>query len=112
MRSWGLAASGLIKTFGDVLGYLHKASDALRVNAALGMQKNFDDEYTAFARANGLDGGRFGINRRRFRRIFLKETTNKLQHIGQIKNIRRSRKTYTPITLSTRGKKPVCRLAR
>lgn len=52
------------KSLGVVVGYQHKASDSLRFNAALGMQKNYDNEYTTFARANGLDSGRFGINRR------------------------------------------------
>lgn len=52
------------KALGVVLGYQHKASDSLRFNAALGAQKNYNNEYTDFARANGLDSGRFGINRK------------------------------------------------
>lgn len=52
------------KAVGVVLGYQHKPSDTLRYNFALGYQKNFDNDYTAFARANGLDSGRFGINRK------------------------------------------------
>ena len=52
------------KSLGVVLGYQHKASDSLRFNAALGVQKNFNNDYTDFARANGLDSGRFGINRK------------------------------------------------
>lgn len=52
------------KEIGLVLGYQHKASDSLRFNASLGMQKDYDNDYTAFARANGLDSGRFGINRK------------------------------------------------
>lgn len=103
-RGFGLAASGMYKTFGNdfmtwavtggtgigrylnyiegafydagnnrillekaagiVLGYQHKPSDTLRYNFALGYQKNFDNDYTDFARANGLDSGRFGINRK------------------------------------------------
>jgi hypothetical protein len=52
------------KAVGVVLGYQHKASDTLRFNGVLGYQRNYDNEYTDFARANGLDSGRFGINRR------------------------------------------------
>jgi hypothetical protein len=102
-RGYGLAASGLVKTFGDdfltwavtggtgigryfnyiegafydagnnrilmekalgiVLGYQHVASERLRFNAALGLQKNFRNEYTTFASDNGLDSGQFGVNR-------------------------------------------------
>lgn len=51
------------KAVGVVLGYQHKASDSLRFNGALGYQRNYDNEYTDFARANGLDSGRYGINR-------------------------------------------------
>ncbi|WP_420476308.1 DcaP family trimeric outer membrane transporter [Noviherbaspirillum sp. ST9] len=52
------------KAAGVVLGYQHKPSDTLRYNFALGYQKNFKNEYTDFAVANGLDSGRFGINRK------------------------------------------------
>lgn len=52
------------KAAGVVLGYQHKPSETLRYNFALGYQKNFNNEYTDFARANGLDSGRFGINRK------------------------------------------------
>ncbi|HYD96831.1 MAG TPA: DcaP family trimeric outer membrane transporter [Noviherbaspirillum sp.] len=52
------------KAAGIVLGYQHKPSDTLRYNFALGYQKNFTNEYTDFAVANGLDSGRFGINRK------------------------------------------------
>jgi type II secretory pathway pseudopilin PulG len=51
------------KTLGLVLGYQHKASDTLRFNGAFGIQRTYDNEYTNFAIANGLDSGRFGINR-------------------------------------------------
>ena len=50
------------KALGVVLGYQHKASDSLRFNGSVGVQKNYNNEYTDFARANGLDSGRFGIN--------------------------------------------------
>jgi hypothetical protein len=51
------------KALGVVLGYQHKPSDTLRYNFSVGYQKNFDNDYTEFARANGLGSGRFGINR-------------------------------------------------
>jgi len=53
----------LEKAIGTVIGYQHKASDSLRYNFGLGYQRNSDNEYTAWARANGLDSGRFGVNR-------------------------------------------------
>jgi len=46
-----------------VLGYQYKASDTFRANFVLGAQRNYDNAYTAFARANGLDSGQYGINR-------------------------------------------------
>jgi hypothetical protein len=52
------------KAAGIVLGYQHKASDMLRFNGSFGYQRNYDNEYTDWARANGLDSGRFGVNRR------------------------------------------------
>jgi hypothetical protein len=52
------------KALGVVLGYQHVASERLRFNAALGVQKNFNNEYTTFARANGLGSGQFGVNSR------------------------------------------------
>lgn len=52
----------LEKAAGIVLGYQHKQSDTLRYNFAVGYQKNFNNEYTDFARANGLGSGRFGVN--------------------------------------------------
>ncbi|WP_137890995.1 DcaP family trimeric outer membrane transporter [Ramlibacter sp. 2FC] len=54
----------LEKALGVVVGYQYKASDSLRANFVLGWQKNYDNAYTAFARANGLDSGQFGVNRR------------------------------------------------
>lgn len=54
----------LERAAGAYLGFQHKASDALRFNAAFGYQRNFDNAYTDFMRASGLDGGRFGVNRR------------------------------------------------
>jgi hypothetical protein len=54
----------LEKALGVVLGYQHKESDTLRYNASIGYQRNYDNEYTDWVRANGLDSGQFGINRR------------------------------------------------
>lgn len=54
----------LERALGVVIGYQHKPSDTFRINAVLGAQKNFDNDYTRFAQANGLDSGRFGINRK------------------------------------------------
>lgn len=54
----------LEKSLGLVLGYQHKPSETLRYNFVLGTQKNFDNEYTDYAKANGLDSGQFGVNRR------------------------------------------------
>lgn len=51
------------KAVGLVLGYQIKPSSSLRYNLALGVQRHYDNAYTDFARANGLDAGRFGINR-------------------------------------------------
>lgn len=53
----------LEKVLGIVVGYQYKASDTLRANFVLGAQRNYDNPYTAFARANGLDTGQWGINR-------------------------------------------------
>lgn len=50
------------KALGVVVGYQHKQSDTLRFNGSIGLQKNYSNDYTDFARANGLDSGRFGIN--------------------------------------------------
>jgi hypothetical protein len=57
------------KELGVVVGYQYKASDSFRTNFVLGWQRNYDNAYTAFARANGLDTaagalGQFAINRR------------------------------------------------
>ncbi len=53
----------LEKVLGLVVGYQYKASDTFRANFVWGAQRNYDNEYTAFARANGLDSGQYGINR-------------------------------------------------
>lgn len=52
------------KVAGLVVGYQHKFSDTLRMNIVYGGQRNFDNAYTDWARANGLDSGRYGVNRK------------------------------------------------
>ncbi|MEJ6001262.1 DcaP family trimeric outer membrane transporter [Paucibacter soli] len=49
---------------GLVLGYQRKVSDTFRMNFVYGLQKNRANEYTDWAAANGLDSGRYGINRK------------------------------------------------
>ena len=58
------------KVLGLLLGYQHKASATLRYNVALGAQRTFNNDYTAYAMSQGLGGassessfGRFGVNR-------------------------------------------------
>jgi outer membrane DcaP-like protein len=46
-----------------IAGYQYKPSDVLRFNFVYGMTRNFDNGYTDFIRAVGLDSGRFGVNR-------------------------------------------------
>ncbi|MBI5070740.1 MAG: porin [Deltaproteobacteria bacterium] len=53
----------LERALGIVAGYQYKVSPELRFNLVYGFQQNFDNGYTDFARANGLDSGRFGVNR-------------------------------------------------
>jgi hypothetical protein len=48
---------------GFVVGYQLKPTDWVRINFAYGMTRNFDNAYTEAIEANGLDTGRFGINR-------------------------------------------------
>ena len=52
------------KALGLVLGYQRKFSETFRMNFVLGTQKNYNNEYTDFALANGFGGGQFGVNRR------------------------------------------------
>jgi hypothetical protein len=53
----------LEQALGIVAGYQYKHSDTLRANFVAGWLKNYDNAYTAFARANGLGTGQFGVNR-------------------------------------------------
>lgn len=53
----------LEKAAGLVVGYQHKFSDTLRMNLVYGGQRNFDNAYTDWARSNGLNSGRYGVNR-------------------------------------------------
>ncbi|MEC5162450.1 MULTISPECIES: DcaP family trimeric outer membrane transporter [unclassified Janthinobacterium] len=50
------------KALGLVLGYQHKPSDTLRFNGSVGYQRNYDNAYTDYARANGLDSGQYAVN--------------------------------------------------
>lgn len=55
------------KSAGLVLGYQRKFSDTFRMNFVFGTQKTFNNDYTDYARDNGLsqfDRGQFGVNRR------------------------------------------------
>lgn len=57
----------LEKSAGLVLGYQHKFSDTFRMNFVAGTQKTFSNDYTDYARDNGLaqfDRGQYGVNRR------------------------------------------------
>ncbi|BDG10463.1 DcaP family trimeric outer membrane transporter [Anaeromyxobacter paludicola] len=51
------------QAIGAVVGYQFKPTDWVRFNLVGGFTRNFDNEYTTYAAANGLDSGRFGINR-------------------------------------------------
>jgi len=48
---------------GAWIGYQLKPNGWVRINANYGLTRHFNNGYTDFARANGLDAGRFGINR-------------------------------------------------
>jgi hypothetical protein len=50
------------KALGLVLGYQHKPSATLRFNGSVGYQRNYNNAYTDFARANGLDSGQYAVN--------------------------------------------------
>jgi hypothetical protein len=52
------------KALGLVLGYQRKFSDTFRMNFVAGTQRTYNNDYTDFAIANGLDSGQFGVNRR------------------------------------------------
>jgi hypothetical protein len=51
------------KAIGAIASYQLKPADWVRVNFVYGMTRNFDNGYTDFAAANGLNAGRFGVNR-------------------------------------------------
>jgi hypothetical protein len=51
------------RAIGVYAGYQLKPVDWVRVNFVYGMTRNFDNAYTDFAATNGLDAGRFGVNR-------------------------------------------------
>lgn len=52
------------KALGVVLGYQQKISDTFRMNYVVGTQKNYSNDYTDFALANGFGGGQYGVNKR------------------------------------------------
>ncbi|MFL5274568.1 MAG: DcaP family trimeric outer membrane transporter, partial [Anaeromyxobacteraceae bacterium] len=51
------------RALGIYAGYQLKATSWVRVNFAYGATRDFNNDYTAFAAANGLNAGRFGVNR-------------------------------------------------
>lgn len=51
------------KAMGVVLGYQRKFSDSFRMNFVFGHQRHFENSYTDWAKANGVDSTRYGINR-------------------------------------------------
>jgi len=53
----------LERAIGGYLGYQYKPSDLVRFNFAYGLLHHFDNDFTKTIRANGLDSGRWGINR-------------------------------------------------
>ncbi|WNG18971.1 hypothetical protein F0U63_33000 [Cystobacter fuscus] len=53
----------LEKAIGVLVGYQFKPTDWLRFNVVYGMSRHLEDDFTELAATNGLDGGRFGINR-------------------------------------------------
>jgi hypothetical protein len=59
----GADALRLERAVGVIAGYTLKPMDRLRINLVYGMTRSFENGYTDFAAANGLDGGRFGVNR-------------------------------------------------
>ncbi len=59
------------KALGIVLGYQQKINDRFRMNYVVGSQKNYNNDYTDWARANNMSGaktdpyeGQYGVNRR------------------------------------------------
>jgi hypothetical protein len=51
------------RALGILAGYQFKPTSWVRINLVYGMTRHFDNEYTDVIRANGLDAGRFGVNR-------------------------------------------------
>ncbi|WP_257455989.1 porin [Archangium lipolyticum] len=51
------------RAIGFVVGYQFKPTPWVRFNLVYGMTRNFDNAFTEVAVANGIDSGRFGINR-------------------------------------------------
>ncbi|WP_242333741.1 MULTISPECIES: DcaP family trimeric outer membrane transporter [Anaeromyxobacter] len=60
------AAAGRIRTeraVGVIAGYQLKPAGWVRVNFVYGATRDLDGSYTDVAKATGLDGGRYGVNR-------------------------------------------------
>jgi hypothetical protein len=51
------------RTVGTVLGYQHKFNEEYRLDFAYGYQRSLTNNFTDWARANGLDSGRYAMNR-------------------------------------------------
>jgi hypothetical protein len=51
------------RAMGVIAGYQYKPNSWVRANLVYGATRTFDNAYTDFAAANGLDSGRFGVNR-------------------------------------------------
>lgn len=51
------------ETVGALVGYQHKFNDAYRLNFAYGYQRSLTNSFTDWARENGLDSGRWAMNR-------------------------------------------------
>jgi hypothetical protein len=51
------------KAVGVIAGYTLKPKDWVRINFVYGATRSFENGYSDFAAANGLDGGRYGVNR-------------------------------------------------
>jgi hypothetical protein len=51
------------RTVGALVGYQHKFNEEYRMNVAYGYQRSLTNSFTDWARNNGLDSGRYAMNR-------------------------------------------------
>lgn len=51
------------RVVGTVLGYQHKFNSEYRLDTAFGYQRSLTNDFTDWARATGLDSGRYAMNR-------------------------------------------------